>query len=77
MEPISYRASSAFYAQAEQFVVFSPKDAELLSLLAEGNERSLADFIARKYGFGGALPSEADMKDILLPRRAYRGVGEL
>ena len=66
MEPISYRASSAFYAQSEQFVVFSENDAELLALLAEGNEQGLADFIARKYGFGGALPTVDEMKDILL-----------
>lgn len=65
MEPISYRASSAFYAQSEQFVVFAQKDQGLLRLLAEGNEPELADFIATRYGFGGAMPSEDEMKDIL------------
>jgi hypothetical protein len=66
MEPISYRASSAFYAQSEQFVVFSQKDQGLLALLAEGHEAELANFIASQYGFGGSLPTEAEMKDILL-----------
>lgn len=66
MEPISYRASSAFYAQSEQFVVFSEKDQGLLTLLTEGSEPALENFIASKYGFGGAEPSPEEMKDILL-----------
>ncbi len=65
MEPISYRASSAFYAQAEQFVVFSERDQGLLKLLTEGNEVELEGFIATKYGFGGAAPTPEEMKEIL------------
>lgn len=75
MEPISYRASSAFYAQSEQFVVFSQKDQGLLALLAEGHEAELANFIASQYGFGGSLPTEAEMKDILL-RGGHEGEWE-
>lgn len=66
MEPISYRASSVFYAQSEQFVVFSERDQGLLTLLAEGNEPALQTFIATKYGYGGAQPSTLEMKEILL-----------
>lgn len=66
MEPISYRASSAFYAQAEQFVVFSEKDQGLMILLMEGNDLALEGFIASKYGFGGTLPTPEEMKEILL-----------
>src|SRR5690606_711427 len=66
MEPISYRASSAFYAQSEQFVVFSERDQGLLNYLVEGNEHSLENFIASKYGFGGAEPTPDEMKEILL-----------
>lgn len=66
MEPISYRASSAFYAQAEQFVVFSERDQGLMTLLMEGNESELENFIANKYGFGGILPTPKEMKEILL-----------
>jgi len=66
MEPISYRASSAFYAQAEQFVVFSEKDQGLMTLLMEGNDLALEGFIAGKYGFGGTLPTPEEMKEILL-----------
>lgn len=66
MEPISYRASSAFYAQSEQFVVFSERDQGLMALLMEGKQVELEDFIATKYGFGGALPTPEEMKEILL-----------
>jgi hypothetical protein len=66
MEPISYRASSAFYAQSEQFVVFSEKDQGLMALLMEGKQGELEDFIAVKYGFGGAQPTPDEMKEILL-----------
>jgi hypothetical protein len=66
MEPISYRASSAFYAQSEQFVVFSEKDQGLLELLQEGKRRALQDFIASQYGYGGEQPSIEEMRDLLL-----------
>lgn len=66
MEPISYRASAAFYAQSEQFVVFSERDQGLMALLTEGNGLALEAFIATKYGFGGAMPSPDEMKEVLL-----------
>lgn len=66
MEPISYRASSAFYAQSEQFVVFSERDQGLLELLQEGKRRALQEFIATQFGYGGAQPSIEEMRDILL-----------
>lgn len=66
MEPISYRASSAFYAQAEQFVVFAKEDQGLLALLRDDKREALADFIAKKYGYGGLVPSNDEIRDILL-----------
>jgi hypothetical protein len=66
MEPISYRASSAFYVQAEQFIVFSERDQNLLSLLAEQNNHELGHFIAKTYGFGGSQLTPDEMRDILL-----------
>lgn len=66
MEPISYRASSAFYAQAEQFIVFAERDRNLLILLAEHNNHELGNFIAKTYGFGGAELTPDEMRDILL-----------
>jgi len=66
MEPISYRASSAFYPQSEQFVVFAKKDERLLPLLHEDRRDDLAEFIAARFGFGGTLPTTEEIKDILL-----------
>ncbi|MDO9506591.1 MAG: hypothetical protein Q7J50_14715 [Hydrogenophaga sp.] len=66
MEPISYRASSAYYAQSEQFVVFSERDQGLLELLQDGRRRALGEFIAGQFGYGGAMPSVDEMKDVLL-----------
>jgi hypothetical protein len=66
MEPISYRASSAYYPQSEQFVVFSERDQGLLELLQEGRRRELGEFVATQYGYGGALPSLEEIKDTLL-----------
>lgn len=66
MEPISYRASSAFYAQSEQFVVFSDCDQNLLTLLMPQNTKALASFICGKYGYGGTEPTPEEMKAILL-----------
>lgn len=66
MEPISYRASSAYYAQSEQFVVFSERDQSLLELLQEGKRRALGEFVATQFGYGGAQPSVDEMRDLLL-----------
>lgn len=66
MEPISYRASSAYYPQSEQFVVFSERDQNLLELLQEGRRRALGEFIAKQFGFGGAQPTIDEMRDVLL-----------
>ena len=66
MEPISYRASSAYYPQSEQFVVFSERDQNLLDLLQEGRRRVLGEFIAKQFGFGGAPPTIDEMREILL-----------
>jgi len=66
MEPISYRASSAFYPQADQFVLFAKKDQKLLSLLEEEKFNELASFIAKKYCFGGVQPTPEEMRETLL-----------
>ncbi|MDR4513632.1 hypothetical protein [Nitrosomonas sp.] len=66
MEPISYRASSVFYPQSEQFVLFAKKDQKLLSLLEEERFADLANFIAQKFCYGGVQPTPEEMRDILL-----------
>jgi len=65
MEPISYRASAAFYPHSEQFVVFSKDQHELLKLLQEGKYEELAGFAAEKYGMGVFVPSAERMLEVL------------
>jgi len=68
MEPISYRATPAFYPHSEQFVVFAANQRDLLILLQEGNETDLAGFVAERFGLGAKPPTELDIVDML--RRA-------
>ena len=66
MEPISYRASSAYYAQAEQFVLFPASEHRLISMLEPQHLAELTDFVAKQFRFeGGSLTSD-EMKDALL-----------
>lgn len=66
MEAISYRASSTFYAQSEQFILFSNEDQELLRLLEPSHREELALFIARNYRYGGGELTAAEMREKLL-----------
>jgi hypothetical protein len=65
MEPISYRASSAFYPHSEQFVVFSKDQHDLLGLLREGRHDELAGFVAQKFGMGVVVPTIESMLEVL------------
>ena len=64
MEPISYRASSAFYPQSDQFIVFE-EGSKLLPLLDPANRGDLENFIATQYGFGSTRPSLPEMEELL------------
>ena len=66
MEPISYRASSAYYPQAEQFVLFPETEHKLITLLEPQMHAELAAFIAAKFQFGGAELTPDEMKEALL-----------
>lgn len=66
MEPISYRASSAYYAQAEQFVLFPESEHRLLTLLEPQRQADLSVFIGNKFGLGAAELSPEEMKSALL-----------
>ncbi|MAZ69835.1 MAG: hypothetical protein COB19_03235 [Porticoccus sp.] len=66
MEPISYRASSAYYPQAEQFVLFPETEHQLITLLEPQMHAELAAFIATKFHFGGAELTPDEMKEALL-----------
>ncbi|MFY0663212.1 MAG: hypothetical protein JXQ97_01200 [Natronospirillum sp.] len=66
MEPISYRASSAYYSQSEQFVLFPETEHRLITLLEPQMHAELAAFIAAKFHFGGAEPAADEMKTMVL-----------
>jgi len=66
MEPISYRASSAYYPQAEQFVLFPESEHELVTMLEPERQEELAVFIGTQFRFGGAELTPDEMKESLL-----------
>ncbi|AYB59109.1 hypothetical protein [Ralstonia solanacearum] len=66
MEPISYRASSAYYAQSEQFVLFPESEHQLIAMLEPQRQSELAAFIGRQFRFGGGELTPDEMKAALL-----------
>lgn len=66
MEPISYRASSAYYAQSEQFVLFPKSEHQLIKLLEPQSRGDLAAFIGKQFRFGGEELTPDEMKQALL-----------
>ncbi|WP_297447191.1 hypothetical protein [Acidiferrobacter sp.] len=66
MEPISYRASSSYYAQAEQFVLFPETEHQLITLMEPQRHAELAAFVAIKFRFSGAELTTHEMRDALL-----------
>lgn len=65
MEPISYRASSAYYAQADQFVLFPESEHQLLTLLEPHRRLELAEFIGTKFRFTNGELTSDEMKHSL------------
>jgi hypothetical protein len=65
MEPISYRASAAYYAQSEQFILFDEQQSGLLSYLDISKQAELADFIAGHFNYGRSRPDMAEIEAIL------------
>jgi hypothetical protein len=68
MEPISYRASGAYYSHAEQFVLFDASDEAALGILDPGRRPELEAFVATHYGFEDAALSLEAMRDMLIER---------
>ncbi|TDY24584.1 hypothetical protein B0G81_5023 [Paraburkholderia sp. BL6665CI2N2] len=66
MEPISYRASSAYYPQAEQFVLFPESEHQLVTMLEPQRQEELAMFIGTQFRFGGGELTPDEMKQSLL-----------
>jgi len=71
MEPISYRASAAFYSQSEQFIAFEEGEQGFLSILEANRRQDLEDFVARRYGFGAGRPSIDEIKELLRQAGKY------
>lgn len=66
MEPISYRASSAHYAQTEQFVAFPQSQHHLLKMLEPDRRESLETFIGNKFQFAGQALTDVEIRETLL-----------
>ena len=66
MEPISYRASSAYYAQSEQFVLFPESEHQLMAMLEPQRQSELALFIGKQFRFGDRELTLDEMKAALL-----------
>lgn len=65
MEPISYRATPAFYPHSEQFIVLAAEQRDLLEMLQEGQEASLAGFAADRFGLGAKPPTDAEIVEMM------------
>lgn len=65
MEPISYRATPAFYPHSEQFIVFAAGERDLLLMLQEGNEAELAGFASERFGLGVKPPSDSEIVEMM------------
>lgn len=69
MEPVSYRASAAYYVHGDRLLVF--KDDQHLGLLAETQVPALERLISARYGYPPADLTEAEKERLL--RAAGRG----
>lgn len=65
MEAVSYRASAAYYAQSDQFIIFDEQQESLLSYLDPEQSAKLKGFLATRFGFGKSRPSMAEIEIIL------------
>ncbi|MCK8787230.1 hypothetical protein M0638_22920 [Roseomonas sp. NAR14] len=63
MEPVSYRASAAFYPQADRILVY--RDSTHLDKLRHGSEAELHRFLGERYGYPGADLDDAERERLL------------
>jgi len=75
MEPVSYRASAAYYPQADQFILFADQQEGLLALLDPSRQNDLKGFIAQRFGFGRARPPMSEVETIL--KQSEKGAASL
>ncbi|ANM08336.1 hypothetical protein AMC78_PD00832 (plasmid) [Rhizobium phaseoli] len=69
MEPVSYRASAAYYVHGDRLLVF--QDDRHLSLLGEAHVPALEQLISARYGYPPAVLSDQEKERLL--RAAGRG----
>jgi hypothetical protein len=65
MEAVSYRAAAAYYAQADQFIIFDDKQESLLAYLDPDQSAQLKSFLAERFGFGKGRPTMEEIEVIL------------
>lgn len=63
MEPVSYRASSAYYPQSDRVLVF--KESEWLNLLQPARMLDLKSFLGNHYGYPGRDLTDGEKQDLL------------
>lgn len=63
MIPISYRASPVFYVQSARFIVYN--DQVVVALMKPGRRDELISKVATLHGFGGADPTDDEMREQL------------
>jgi hypothetical protein len=68
MEATPYRASAAYYPQAEQFILFDKENEGQLRILEPQRMIELEAFIAERYGFHGQPMSAAELEAALCQR---------
>lgn len=75
MEPVSYRASSAFYPQSDQFILFANEQEDLLALLDPTRQGDLKNFLAQRFGYGRSRPTMSEIEIIL--KQSEKGAASL
>jgi len=63
MEPVSYRASAAFYSHGDRLIIFSKGDQ--LELIQHGCEEDLIQFLGEQYNYPGKQLTDAEKGDKL------------
>ncbi len=63
MEPVSYRASQAFYPQSDRILIH--RDGQWLDLLQNTKQTELKRFLGREFGYPGRELTDSEKEDLL------------
>ena len=64
LEPVSYRASAAYYPQSDKLLVF--RESEFLSKLQPSKISDLKNFLGSYYGYPGSPLTDSEKEDLLV-----------